>query len=278
MITVNEATVIAKHNYGLEGEVSSLPGEMDFNFNIKTAKGKYLLKVSRPSVDLQFIEFQQALIAFVSKNNQTDNVSLAVQDDNGNYISKTTDTNGDTRIVRLLSWIDGRLLSSVNPKSHELLLSLGQKAGSLTKLLQGFDHKMAHRKMKWDISQAAWTFDHIHLFDSEQQIIINNYHQRFKDLQPQLNNLRKAVVHNDVNDNNVLVSDDLLHPKVTAIIDFGDAIYTPIINDLAITIAYAVMNKADVLGAALPNIKGYHQQFPLLEEELKLLYTRVDMR
>lgn len=38
------------------------------------------------------------------------------------------------------------------------------------------------------------------------------------------------------------------------------------------------MNKPDALGAALPVIKGYHEQFELLEAELEVLYVLVAMR
>ena len=53
--------------------------------------------------------------------------------------------------------------------------------------------------------------------------------------------LRKSVVHNDANDNNIIVTESLTSPKVKAIIDYGDAIYTQTINDVAITCAYAIM-------------------------------------
>ena len=33
------------------------------------------------------------------------------------------------------------------------------------------------------------------------------------------------------------------------------------------------MGKPDALSAALPVVDGYHSQFPLLEEELELLYV-----
>jgi 4-aminobutyrate aminotransferase-like enzyme len=65
---------------------------------------------------------------------------------------------------------------------------------------------------------------------------------------------------------------------VKAIIDYGDAIHTQVINDVAIAIAYAVMGQSDLLSAALPVLEGYHRQFPLLEEELEVLYTLVAMR
>ena len=86
------------------------------------------------------------------------------------------------------------------------------------------------------------------------------------------------MIHNDANDNNIVVSDDLQQPEVTALIDYGDAIYTQIINDLAVTIAYAVMNHPDPLAAALPIVAGYHKAFPLKEDELALLHTLVAMR
>ena len=277
-ITVEEATALAKEYYDLEGKISALPGELDFNFKVKSSKGNYILKVSRPNVDIASIEYQNDLLEFVSINNQKTIVPDVLKNLDGEKICHSKDSNGKTRVVRLLTWIDGKLLSSVNPQNEDLLLSLGVSAGSLTKSLQGFDHETAHRYFEWDILQASWTFEHVGLFNDDQQELVAFYHQSFEDILPKLNELRKAIVHNDANDNNVIITDDLLNPRVKAIIDYGDAIYTPIINDLAITIAYAVMGKPDVLRAALPIIKGYHEQFPLLEEELALLYTLIAMR
>jgi 4-aminobutyrate aminotransferase-like enzyme len=76
----------------------------------------------------------------------------------------------------------------------------------------------------------------------------------------------------------VVVTEDLVNPQVRAIIDYGDAIQTQVINDLAITIAYAVMSKPDPLSAAILVVKGYHNHFPLMEEELEMLYVLMAMR
>src|SRR5690606_40318428 len=62
------------------------------------------------------------------------------------------------------------------------------------------------------------------------------------------------------------------------IIDYGDAIYTQSINDLAVAMAYAIMDKPDLLAAALPIVSGYHNQYSLQEEELQFLYNLVAMR
>ncbi|RLD23660.1 MAG: peptidase M23, partial [Bacteroidetes bacterium] len=276
-VTTIQALEIAIKIYHLEGEILALPGDEDFNFRIKDKEESYILKVSRPNADLAYLEYQQELLTYLKTDSQSI-TPAPIPDVEGNKISTITDSSGKTRLVRLLSWIDGRLWSSINPRNDKLLLSIGLQTGMLTKALQGFDHKSAHRENEWDIAQAAWTFNYQHLFSDDQQAILRSFQEAFKDIQPGLNELRKSVVHNDANDNNVIVTDDLVNPEVKAIIDFGDAIYTPIINDLAITIAYAIMHKPDALAASLPIIKGYNKAFPLQEDELLMLHTLVAMR
>ncbi len=194
------------------------------------------------------------------------------------YISEFTDESGNVRKVRLLEWIEGRIWSSVNPITDKLLYSLGEQAGRLTTALHGFDHSTAKRKLDWDVAQADWTFDYMHLFSAEQYEIVNTFQQQYKAIQDEYQILRKAVVHNDANDNNIIVTNDLHAPEVKAVIDYGDTVYTQIINDLAVAIAYAVMHNPDPLSAALPIVEGYHSQFPLLDKELELLYYLVAMR
>ncbi|MCK4992325.1 MAG: peptidoglycan DD-metalloendopeptidase family protein, partial [Bacteroidales bacterium] len=74
------------------------------------------------------------------------------------------------------------------------------------------------------------------------------------------------------------VTENLVDPEVKAIFDYGDAMHTQVVNELAVTIAYAVMGKPDVLSASLPLVEGYHSQVPLLEEEVEMLYVLVAMR
>ena len=155
---------------------------------------------------------------------------------------------------------------------------MGEKAGSLTKDLQNYEHHKAHRFFEWDIAGAEWTREYLYLFNKEQASLLIYFLDTFSSLKPLYNNLRKSIVHNDVNDNNCIVSKDLENPSIIAIIDFGDAIYTQTINDLAICCSYAIMHEIDPLIAALPIVQGYHSVFPLKEEELSLLYSCIAMR
>lgn len=273
-----EATDIAWDLYQIKGEIIPLAGEIDFNFRIITEKESYLLKISRPNFDEQFLAFQQAITNHISESKTTLLSPRLLPNKNGDFLSKIEDGQGNARIVRLLSWIDGRLWSSVNPQKDDLLYSLGEQAGMLANTLRDFDYPLAHRLFDWDIAQADWTFDHHHLFNEKQKNLVKYFQQKFIEIQGTYQSLRKSVIHNDINDNNIVVSENLIKPKVIAIIDYGDAIYSQTINELAITIAYAVMNKTDVLSAAIPVIKGFHKNFQLLEKELDVLYGLVAMR
>lgn len=273
-----EAAAIAKKLYKLEGEVIPLPGEIDFNFRINSRTNTYLLKISRPGANREFIEFQTRLLNHIANQKPPIATSRIIPDINGNLYSMATDTQKKPRFIRLLSWLPGRLWSAVNPHSHQLLLSLGQQTGLLTRALIGFDHPKAHRDFEWDLAQAAWTKKYMHEFDKKQRSVLTYFMEKFTAIQPAYQPLRKGVIHNDVNNYNILVSEDKINPKVAAIIDFGDAIYSQIINEPAVAIAYAIIGKPDVLTAAIPLVQGFHQNFPLKEDELHMLYVLVGMR
>ena len=212
-----------------------------------------------------FIEFQEKLLDHISQSDFGINAPGIITNIEGNIISRITDTHGNERLVRIYTWIDGRLWSSVNPHNYKLLYSLGKEAGLITKILQDFNHPIAHRRFDWDICQAEWTLNYVNLFDATFRKIIEFFQRRFVEIQPKLKSLRHGVVHNDANDNNIVVTRDIVDPTVKAIIDYGDAIYTSVINDLAVTIAYAVMGKPDPLQAALPIVKGYNDEYQLQE-------------
>jgi len=278
LISNKQAEDIAHELYGIQGEAVSLPGELDLNYKIKAPEGTFLLKVSRPDTDADFLEFQQAILQHVEMRDPEINSPVPLPDLHGSYVSETTDETGNVRKVRLLSWVHGRLWSGVNPISTRLLFSLGTEAGRLSMALKDFKHPLAERNFEWDVARAGWTGDYEHLFSGEKLYILRYFQEQFEAIQKTYGSLRKSVVHNDANDNNVVVTEDLANPQVSAIIDYGDSVHTQLINDLAITIAYAVMDFSDALGAALPVVKGYHSQFPLQEEELEVLHVLVAMR
>ncbi len=271
------AETVLYEQFAIKGIAFELPGEIDFNFRIQVeGEDRYILKISRPEEALSYLEYQQQLLHFAHREN--DMSPKVLTDFQGNDITCIKDKNGEDRYVRLLTWVPGRLWHNVNPKKAPLRYSLGEKAGQLTRSLRNFMHPEAKRPFQWDIAQGLWTEEYLHLFSEQEKIYITYFQKRFKENQSFYGGLRKSVVHNDVNDFNTVVSDDLVSPKVKAIIDFGDAVYTQIINDVAVTCTYAIMETENPLAAALPIVKGYQNQFELKTEELSCLYDAIAMR
>jgi 4-aminobutyrate aminotransferase-like enzyme/Ser/Thr protein kinase RdoA (MazF antagonist) len=279
-ITLDQIEKFISEEYLIRGIATELPGEIDLNFRIKKSESEsFIFKIFNPTEALSRTDFQQKILYHISQNAPEDAVFPKVipNKENKQFVT-LADTQGNIRNVLLISWIPGRLWSSVNPKLEDLYVSLGEKAGVLTDALQGFSHQMAEIDFDWDIAESLWTKEFLHLFSEEEKEILFYFQKQFEASEGSYKNLRKSVVHNDVNDHNILVTEDKIHPKVNAIIDFGDACQTQIINDVAIACAYAIMDKNDPLQAAIPLIKGYHSKFPLLEEELEYLYNAIAMR
>ena len=278
-INSQQAEALLLELYGISGVAKSLPGERDFNFRMVTEDTQdYILKISRPGEDKELLDFQQQLLLHLEENNENLVAPRVIKDLKKRIISQYEDDQGNVRYVRLLSWIEGRIWSNVNPQLDPLRLELGQLCGNLTNSLLSFDHPKAQKDSEWDVAQSLWTKDHLELFGTKEKEIITYFQDQFEAKYSNYQNLRRSVVHNDANDNNIVVSEDLLQPKVLTVIDYGDAIQTQTINDLAIACAYGIMKHNSPLDAALPIVKGYHEKFPLLEEELEHLFNCVAMR
>ncbi len=279
MISVSEAEKIALDEYGITAKATVLPGYDDENFKlISTAGESFILKISKPEVDAKYLTFQNEILIHVASKNlecQSPRVIYNLDYELSNTIISTA---GEKRDVRLLSWVQGRLWAHINPKTQSLRFDLGEKAGKITEALKGFNNEVAERSSNWDLADSSWTLDHLDLFSEKEKEQVSYFQRRFSEIQPIYNNLPKSIIHGDFNDYNIIVSEDLKAPKINGFIDFGDAVHTQTINDLAILLAYAIMDAQDPLEAALDVIKGYNKCHQISEGELDCLYSLVAMR
>jgi 4-aminobutyrate aminotransferase-like enzyme/Ser/Thr protein kinase RdoA (MazF antagonist) len=274
------AAEIARLHFGLTGDISSLPGELDFNFCVTTDSGeKYILKIANENEQLENLQLQNAVITHLADSKSSLQTSKVCKSISGEKILRISMQGIGERFVRVLTWINGRVFADVNPHSPLLLNRLGEMCGNLCAALQHFDHPAAHRFMKWDPSQAAWIKPHLSKFSGSQKEIVCYFYSLFEsDVVPHFEILRKSVNYNDANDYNVLVNHDVNDPAVPGVIDFGDVVYTHTINELAIAIAYAVMKKPNPMEAACHIIHGFNSKFELTDIELKVLFPLVAVR
>jgi len=261
--------------------IRQLAGEVDTNYYIETNDGeKFNLKIARIDELHENLDMQNRLIAHLKEKSAPFVYPEAVPNLKGNLITTFIDAQDRTRYVRLLKWIPGRLWSEVNPHTSALLYELGQLIGTISKYLSDFDHHAAYRFIKWDPSQLLWINEHIHhITDNANNRLVHKIVEQFEELaKPILEQCRKNVNFNDSSDNNILVSMNLASPEVIGVIDFGDMVFSHSVNELAIAIAYGVMNLTDPLSAALEITRGYANIYPLRQEELAVLYHMVSAR
>lgn len=263
--------------YTLTGKVKFLPGELDINFWVKTETEDYILKLTcAEKCDSEFFNFQHKLLNHLNGGDSTLLLPKIITSTHGKLIEEL-EIEGKLYNVRLLTWLPGKLWSEMEFHTLQLLRDLGEKAGWLTRLLYNCEDPYPQgQTLNWDISKTSWTKEHQNLFTLEEKKYITHFYDGFASIEPQLAQCRKSIVHNDINDNNIIINP--FTEKVTGIIDFGDATYTAIINDLAICVTYSIMHKEQALLAALEVVKGYNSSFSLQAEELEILYWLVGAR
>ncbi|MBK8906238.1 MAG: aminotransferase class III-fold pyridoxal phosphate-dependent enzyme [Anaerolineaceae bacterium] len=271
--TLEDAIHLAHTHYNLTATARELPSERDQNFHLTATDGtQYILKIAGRTESLATLELENALINHLNLQSPISNLlPQLILTKNQEAIAHVTDCP-----VRLITHLPGRLLAHTKPHSPALLHSLGHTLGQLDAALANFDHPAAHRELKWDLNRAGFIADYLDFIpDTAQRQLVRGFLDHFvQHTEPRLTNLRHSIIHNDANDYNVLTANQ----QISGIFDFGDALHTTTIGELAIAAAYAILHKPDPLAAAAHVVRGYHAAYPLTEEEVSLLFSLIAMR
>ena len=282
--TREDARWLAKEQYGLSGTVESLPSERDQNFLVTCDSGeRFVLKIANGTEDYAMLEAQNLVLEHVARlENLFPNVVRSL---NGEKIVTISTSNGGSHFVRLVTFLDGTPMGNVKRHSSELMIDLGQKLGRLDASLQGFDHPALQRDFYWDFTNGLSILrkNAKLIRDTKLKNLVLAFARRFeKNTLPVLPRLRKSVIYNDANDYNILLGggENIFSrdQSVTGFIDLGDMVYGYTVGDLAIAIAYAILDKPQPLMTAAEIVKGYHSTFPLTEDELATLFGLITLR
>jgi len=265
-------------NYNLSGTLKSLPGEVDLNFLLKTDEGRqYTVKLSPSETDEKELDFRSQIMSHLTGKElpfKTPKVVKTLSCEPFQKVNISKDY-----FLSIQTWVEGKLLDAVNPRTVLLYRDWGKTAGHLSKALQDFDHEFGHRSYKWDPAEINHGIQLREYLDTDQQKIADYFWNLFTDrTTPFTNKLRKSINHNDSHEMNLLVEDKINDPTISGVIDFGDALYTWTICELAIACAYAGMNVNKPLEVMAEVVAGYHGVFPLEEIELEILFPLITAR
>jgi len=272
-----EIEALLQRDYGLAGTLAPLDSERDQNVLVAAGGHRYVLKIANAAEDCGFLALQNAALEHIAAVAPDLGVPRLVRTRDGAEMGVWRQGTA-AHTTRLLTYLPGRLLAAA-PKTPELLASLGAFMGRLSKTLASFGHPAAHRPgFLWNLDEALavkpWLDD---VASSDHRALAARLFARYEARAvPQLRGLRAGVLHQDANDNNLIVSDD--GKSVTGLIDFGDMTFGRRINELAVTLAYALLEMDDLFAAARPLIAACAAEFPLETGEADILFDLVAAR
>ena len=278
----DQAGQILERLFDIKGSLQVLNGERDLNFRVDTGNAHYVFKIANQDETYGMLECQHQVLQRLTAADVLRQQASSIESVNRRIIEIVTSNDGIDHFCRLLNYVEGDLLSSINPQSPELLSDLGKTLALLDDSMQNFNHSALERPLLWNMSDALATLERFKpLLDSDdKRQLIDYFEVHFHDtVLPLRQELRQGLIHNDANDNNVLVSGDSpWQQRVASIIDFGDMVHSWIAVEPAVAAAYAMLAKDKPLDAAVAIIKGYHAQLPLSEVEISVLFDFICMR
>ncbi len=274
-----DAEEIVRRYYGLTATAKPLTGERDQNFLIATDDARYVLKATNPAEERAVTNFQTEVLLHVhavAPQLPVPRIHLSLEGE-AEVLVDTGDV--QPRLVRLVSFMPGIPLASVSPRSAALRRNMGRGLAQLGLALRGFFHPSAGHELLWDLKHASRLRDLlVHLEDDDRRALATRAINRFEEhVLPVSPRLRGQVIHNDFNPSNVMV-DEHNHERITGILDFGDMVYAPLINDLGVAAAYHLGDSDTPLSTAAELVAAYHEVLPLEEQEIDILFDLITTR
>lgn len=270
-----------RNQYHLWGTLSPLPGERDRNFLLESGDGRrFVVKVANAQEDRSVLELQHDALTRIAERAPELELPRVVPSASGTPLT-TLMLAGRPHLVRLLTWVPGVPLARVNPRTPTQLHSLGRLLARLHDALEGFEHPAAGRSLKWDLAHAAWIERYWdRLASPERRALAERMFRPFREqVAPRWGDLPKSVIYGDANDYNVLVSEDPTEPRsVVSVIDFGDMVRSATVGDLAIAIAYSILDLDDPWAGAVAMVEGYAAVRRLNDLELSVLHPLICAR
>ena len=280
-LTEVEALELLAQHYGLTGQLVTLPGERDRNFQLYLAGGaKNTFKVVNAAVHLESL--QTEIRAMQHLNSELGSiVPHPLADQAGHFISQGNLQNGSACWLRLQSWQLGIPLAEFRPHTPELFHSVGHLMGQVAASLSTLAVQDPHPELPWHPDQASEIIE-AGIFLVTDPLLKNFLEQalRLYDRygRPLETDLPRSLIQNDSNDYNVLVHGGLEGLAELSLIDFGDMVVSWTCAEAAVTLAYTLLGQISPWKAVQTTLSGFSQARPLSLQESEFVWPMALMR
>lgn len=268
------AAALARQHWGLDGELHELGSYADRNFRLDAADGRrFVFKLSRDTPDI--LELQAAALAQLSTRPSAGLVPRVIPTLDKRTWLAALDDDSQPFTLRMLSWLDGKPWSELDPPSAAQRQALGRTLAQLDIDLVDFRHPAMHRSLRWRLPEADWIADELGVIADRwrRSLVIDALAQFQARVVPLLGALPHQLIHGDAHEDNLLVAGD----EPCGIFDFGDTNVAPAICELAIAAAYIGM-VPDSIEAIAELCVGWHARRSMSTLELDLLFDLMRAR
>ncbi|NLR60309.1 aminotransferase class III-fold pyridoxal phosphate-dependent enzyme [Chitinophaga polysaccharea] len=269
-ISVMKALV--QQHYEMDVSVQALDGYEERNYLLKDSAGQqYICKVGNAGGNLSLLDAQIKTLEHLANSPAAAGFQRVKPNIHGQAITAIP-----AGYMRILTFLPGKIWVEAPAHTPALWNSLGGFLGRMDSALRDFAHPAAYRIDSWDLRNALAAREYLGAIkDHERRRMVAYFLLQFEtEIVPQLSHLRMAVIHNDANDYNLLVNGE----AVTGLIDFGDMVYSQLVNNVAVACTYAMLHQSNPLAAAAGVVAGYHKEWPLTPAEISCLYYLVAAR
>ncbi|WP_422745746.1 phosphotransferase [Mycobacterium sp. WMMD1722] len=258
--------------YGLGGTLSRIPTEKDDTFRLADHRGRFLVKIAPATESAHVVNLQSAVLLHLQRSAAAIPAQRLVRGLHGQVESTVIDPLGHERILRVLTYIDGDLLSTAAPTPSQFQ-RVGAMLARVDAALADFRHPYESRSLIWDlknfthmrpllefvhdrddVTMATWVFDQ---FDSL--------------VAPRIGDLDTQMIHGDFSPYNVVV-DPASGEFVTGVIDFGDTVRSPMVFELSVAVANQIGgDPRRPWAGALDIVRGFRSVARLSDADAALL-------
>lgn len=278
-VTLEQAQSLL-HLFGIDGSVEELGSQQDANFRVRAEAGTFVLKISNPAFSLADLGAQEAAAQCVARSWPNIQVSVGVPDPEGKEILEVG-LDGQRLLVRLLTFVDGEMLSRCNYLAPSTVAAVGELAGRTAKALQSLDTPVPDRILQWDLRYAAEVVERLADFVAPPggtESVQRATQRATQVLAQHRGHLRVQAIHGDLPDNIIARRDASGRLQPVGVIDFGDLMSSWMVAELAVACAsllyYAEGNPAVVL----PAVSAFDRVYPLEDHEVEALWPLIVLR
>lgn len=270
--------------WGLEAsQVQALDSYDDANFRIDVKGGKVVLLKVHNEVDSglsSLLEAQVKLLLALSPSESTAAAGISTPvpqaSKSGRFVEVVEHLSVASGCkvplaVRVNTFVEGQVMRHSDAENAPLLEKLGTVIARLSEGMNGGrpaacdlggEDSALNRGPShvWDLARVADLAPYAEQYvqDPARRAIILDVVGTFcKDVLPSSDSFRKGVVHGDLNDANILVSED--RREVVGIIDFGDASWSWLVAEIAVAMAYVMVDSSvdKAIGSAAVLLRGF---------------------